>query len=154
MHGGTNQGKPIITGRYSLKRQSLAGNYQQFKADPVPVKLFDELALLRGLLQEFLNRYPDGTPLDLKAIRGVAGLIHDIGEMAERIERIHNASALTAAEVDLLRVLMAGIIIDFVPEDKRADAIQRLRQSLPADDSYRPDSSGSAATVEATATAV
>lgn len=154
MHGGTNQGGPIITGRYSIKRQTLAGNYQRFMADPEPLRLHDELAVMRGLFEEFLNRYPDGTPLDLKAIRGVAGLVHDIGELAERIERIRNASALTAAEVDVLRALMVSIIIDYVPEERRADAVSRLRQSLTPGPAHRPDSSGSAATVGATATVI
>lgn len=151
IHGGASTGYTPFTGRYSIKRESLAGDYQRFLADPNPANMLHELAVARGLFQEFIARYPDGVPLDLRAIKGAAGLLHDIGVWVERINRVENDTALTAAEVDVLRALMASIIIEFVPEDRRQDAIDRLRQALTPGPAHRPDSGTSTATVEATA---
>lgn len=61
MHGGTNPGRPILHGRYSVAhRQALADKMAAFLADPRPGDLTAELALLWALLQDYLDRYPTG----------------------------------------------------------------------------------------------
>ena len=62
MHGAgtkaTPGGAPITTGRYSrLQRERLRDLYHAYLADPDPLNLSDELAMLRALVQDFVDRY-------------------------------------------------------------------------------------------------
>src|SRR5690606_14601494 len=61
LHGGASTGRPIIHGRYSFKHAaSLQGKVQEYLADPEPGNLLHELALMRALLQDFLDKMTDG----------------------------------------------------------------------------------------------
>jgi hypothetical protein len=117
MHGGTNPGRPIETGRYSLKhRAALADKLQTFLADPRPGDLTDELALMRALLQEYIERYPDGSDLTITEIGHLMGMVEAIGRLVERIARIVNQNALTVAEVQLLQARLADVLIRYIDD--------------------------------------
>jgi hypothetical protein len=122
MHGGTNPGRPIETGRYSVThRASLAAKHQRFLEDPRPHDLTDELALMRALLQDYLDRYVDGVSLPALEIERFFGMLETVSRLVERISRIFNETALTQAEVRLLEVGVVDIITRYVN-----DPVQRL----------------------------
>jgi len=130
MHGGTNPGPPIIHGRYSVKhRQSLANKVDQFKGAPVD-DLTQELAMLRALTDEYLGRFEDGVKFAAGDILVLRDLLESVGRMVERISKIRNSTALTAAEVTILRTQIADWIIKYVPDENRAAAVDELRRSV------------------------
>lgn len=132
-HGGKSTGSPPKHGLYSIKRTELARDYQKFLESPDPLNLAHELAVLRGLFEQFMNRYEDGVPLKAQDVAIIAKLAQEIGTMAERMSRMLNSTALTAAHVDVLRAIVAAIIVDFVPEERREDAVSRLRAAFTVD---------------------
>lgn len=55
LHGGS---APIKHGRYSvIKREELRELIEEFEADPDPLNIFPELATLRALVADYINRY-------------------------------------------------------------------------------------------------
>lgn len=123
LHGGKSTGRPIVTGRYSVvHRASLADKLAQFRADPQPGNLSDELALLRALFADYLERFPTGTPLKFDDVERLAGLLVEVSKMVERISRIMNSTALTAAEVAYLQARMADLVQRYIPDPDRRDA--------------------------------
>ncbi len=122
MHGGGSPGRPLIHGRYSLThRAALAEKAQRFLDDPQPGDLTAELALMRALLQEYLDRFPDGQPLPVQDIERVLDMVDAVARLVERISRIMNQTALTQAEVQLLQVRIVDLLVKYV-----ADPAQRL----------------------------
>ncbi len=120
MHGGTNPGRPIETGRYSLvHRQALADKVRAFLADSRPGDLSDELALMRALLQDYLGRYPDGVALPAMEIERIMGMIETISRLVERIARILNTTALTVAEVQLLQARIVDLLVKYVDDPQK-----------------------------------
>jgi hypothetical protein len=63
MHGGTKPGDPRLkTGRYStITRVRLRELIAQHEADPDPLNILPEIAALRALFQEFVERYDEHT---------------------------------------------------------------------------------------------
>jgi hypothetical protein len=57
--------------------------------------------------------------------------------MVERIAKIRNSTALTAAEVMILRTHLADWIIKYVPDNDRETAINDLRSSFGITESAR-----------------
>jgi hypothetical protein len=122
MHSGTNPGRPLIHGRYSLThRAALHDKMQTFLADPRPGDLTAELALMRALLQDYLERFPDGVALPAMEIERILGMVDAVSRLVERIARIMNQTALTAAEVHLLQARIVDLLVKYVP-----DPAQRL----------------------------
>jgi hypothetical protein len=130
-HGGTSPGAPIRHGRYSLThRQALAEKVEHFLDDPAPGDLTAELALLRGFLQDYLERFGEHQALRAEDIQFLAGLIREVGAMVERVARILNQTALTAAEVTYLEARLADLLVDYVPDP---EARRRFLDELGAD---------------------
>jgi len=131
MHGGTSTGPPLTAGgRYSTKhRASLAAKVETFQAAPVD-DLTQELAMLRALTDEYLARFEDGIPLKAGDIQILRDLLESVGRMVERIAKIRNSTALTAAEVTVLKTQIADWIVKYVPDDRRAAAINELRRNI------------------------
>ena len=134
MHGGAtkNAGRPSITGRYSLAhRKSLADKAQVFLNDQTPADLSGELALMRALLQEYLDRYGDGVSLPADEIERIFGMVETISRLVERITKILASTALTAAEVQYLQARIADLLMKYVPDDrKRNQFILELQGSI------------------------
>jgi hypothetical protein len=131
LHGGMATGRPLTTGRYSLKhRASLAEKMQAFRADPQPGDLADELALMRALLADYLERFPTGQPLVYEDIERVVGLLSEISKLVERINRIMTTTALTAAEVQYLQARLADLVTTYVEPQKQEAFLLELSQSL------------------------
>lgn len=132
MHGGKSTGQPVTIGRYSLShRKALADKAQAFLNDPTPADLSGELALMRALLQEYLDRYGDGTHLPVLEIERIFGMIEAISRLVERIAKILTSTALTAAEVQYLQVRIADLLTKYVTDDdKRQQFLDELSQSI------------------------
>jgi hypothetical protein len=126
-HGGASTGRPIVTGRYSVThRQALAAKVQRFLEDPAPADLSAELALIRALLQDYLERYSDGVALPADEIERIMGMVETISRLVERIARILNATALTAAEVQLLTARLGDLVTKYVEPEKRLAFLDEL----------------------------
>jgi hypothetical protein len=128
LHGGKGSGRPIIHGRYSFKhKESLREKQRIFLNDPDAGNLLPELALLRALLQDYLDRLGDDMKLSHFNVGHVQGLVTDIGRHVERIARIQNQTALTIAEVQFIQVALKEIIGKYVPEERLDEFFTELR---------------------------
>ncbi len=132
IHGGANTGRPIEHGRFSTKhREKLHKDMEKFLNDPRPGDLQAELALMRTLLQNFVDRFPDEISLDLKSIHAMYDMIEAIGRMVERISKILNQTALTQADLRYLQIVLTDLITRFIDEpDKRIEFISELRKAF------------------------
>jgi len=138
MHGagspsrGRAGGAPIITGRYSIKRQELAAKAQAFYTDPTPGDLTAELVLMRTLLQEYLDRFEDEkVRLGVDDMQRIFGMVEAIGRLVERIAKILAATALTQNEVQEFKRVFLAELPNYVPDpDKRVEFIAAIAASL------------------------
>lgn len=118
VHGGADgSGRPIVHGRYSnLKSPRLQELITEHEADPDPLNLLPEIHLLRGLVQDFIERYDtmsdallawhqsfgtDGTakPHKILDITAAAGFIAALSTLADRIEKRREKGSLSMATV-------------------------------------------------------
>ncbi len=132
MHGagspknGTTGGAPPTHGRYSAKRrESLQEKIQAFREDPDPAEMWEELALLRAVLQEWLGEVDT---LDEDTVGVILDLQNSIRRTLDSINKIRTRSALTAAEVQYLQSRVADLFKSYVPEDRRGEAIGELKE--------------------------
>jgi len=119
LHGGKS---PVWSGRYSsVKRTRLKDLLDHFQGDPKPLDLLEDLALLRSLVLDYLERYDEVTdalvawhesfqsseratkPVRVLDVADASRLIDRVGTMAKRIEEIRAENAVS--KKDLSRVL-------------------------------------------------
>lgn len=129
IHGG-KAGRPVKTGRYSLRhRAALAEKQARFLADEAPGDLTSELALMRALLQDYLERFPDGQTLSLSGIKDIYGMVDSITGTVKRISDILNSTSLTMAEVQYLQARIADVTPRYIPDaDERKRYLAELAQ--------------------------
>jgi hypothetical protein len=121
-HGG-NAGRPVEHGRYSAKKEKLQDRLEEYRTEENPGELWEELALLRALLQRQLAEGDIDTDT-------VLGLVKEIRQTLDTINKMMSRTALTAAEVEYLQAAVADVIKSYVPDRNRDEAIQRLRSAL------------------------
>jgi hypothetical protein len=88
-----------------------------------PLTLVDELNIQRVLLGEYLGRFKElnATAGDINMLMAWAA---EIGRMVERIVKIRNDSALTAAEVKLLKARLLDVVPQYIDDpDKQRQFI-------------------------------
>jgi len=130
LHGGKSTGRPITHGRYSLNhRTKLAEKAATFESANFG-DLHAELNLLRALLQEYIDEFPDGITLKANDIGAMQSMVESIGRMEERRVKIKNDTAFGASEMQYLVATLEQLINEFVPTDKRADAVAWLKERL------------------------
>lgn len=134
LHGGASTG-PVKHGRYSIAHKAaLQEKVAQFYNDPAAGDLRSELALLRAILQDYLDRWVD--PADDPAVAGaqvdrVFSMVESIGKLVERIAKILAATALTQAELQLLQVTLIDAITEYIPDPNNQRAfISRIARTL------------------------
>ena len=134
MHGGTNPGRPIISGRYSVKhRASLNEKMQQFLSDPAPANLMPELAIQRAFLEEFLDKVTEG-PVSAKTTDHVFTMTESISRLVERITRMLNQTAITQMDIHYLQVILTDLVIKYIDDpNKRVEFVAELRDAFGAD---------------------
>lgn len=112
-------------------RESLASKVAQFLEDPTPGDLTAELALMRALLQDYLDRFTVDMPLPFDDITRIVNLIESVGRMVERIARILNQTALTQVEVQYLQARIADLIVKYIDDVAQQRAfLAELSRSL------------------------
>jgi len=121
----TTGGAPPTHGRYSAKRrESLQEKIEEYR-DENPAELWEELALLRALLQEWLS---DLEAVDEDAVGVILDLQGSIRRTLDTINKIQTRTALTQAEVEYLQARIADLFKSYVPEERRGDALNKLKK--------------------------
>lgn len=91
--------------------------------------LADELQQQRALAAEYLQRWRDGFPLQEQNISAMVSWFNTIGIMVERIMKIRNETALTGAEIALLKARTVNLVVEYIDDpQKRREFVQRLFQ--------------------------
>lgn len=117
LHGGSN---PVKHGRYStVTRTKLATLIAEYEADPDPLNALPELATMRALLKDWLDRQGD-SPDPTEALP----LLEGLSRAVKRVRDSENAQAISRG--DFLRVMTEmGRVVDLVVDDE--DLRQRIR---------------------------
>ena len=137
MHGGTNPGRPPITGRYSkVLRAALRQKLAEFLADGDYANIAEELCLQRALLAEHLAGL-EGRTLTLEDTDRLLFWTTRITMTAERASRIESRTALTIAEVRLLEAGIVSLLQQMLSPSQAEEFSRRLaamlgEHSLPA----------------------
>ena len=126
LHGGLN---PIKHGRYSrIKRSRIRELIDEYRNDPQPLDLLEEVLLLRALLTDYVERTANGDQeLDITA---AAGLVDKVGRMVERIEKIKAERSITLETLDRvleqLGVELVNALREEVADEDARAAILRV----------------------------
>lgn len=130
LHGGKSTGRPITHGRYSLNHRAKLAEKAQVFEDANFGDLQAELNLLRALLQEYIDRFPDGITLKAADISAMMGMVESIGRMEERRIKIKNDTAFGASEMQYLVATLKDFINEFVQPSRQPDALSWLKERL------------------------
>jgi len=123
---GTEGGAPVKHGRYAAKRrESLQEKITEYRDDPDAAEMWEELALLRAVLQEWLAEVEQ---IDPETVGVILDLQDSIRRTLDTINKIRTRSALTAAEVQYLQARIADLFRQYVPRSERGDALDELKQ--------------------------
>lgn len=119
-------GAPPKHGRYAAKRrESLQEKIREYREEENPAELWEELALLRALLQEWLS---DLETVEEDTVNVILDLQNSIRRTLDTINKIQTRTALTQAEVEYLQARIADVFEAYVPKDNRDDALRELKQ--------------------------
>lgn len=119
-------GAPPKHGRYAAKQsESLQEKIRKYREDPKPVEMWEELALLRAVLQEWLD---DLDTVDEDTVGVILDLQNSIRRTLNTINKIRTRTALTAAETQFLQARIADLFETYVPFEKRSEALDELRE--------------------------
>ncbi len=128
LHGGADGiGRPIETGLYSSRREELREKIGQAKAKDTPGSLWDEVAVLRALLGEFLERMGE---VDAEAIDGATKLQKEIRRTIDTIHQQMNREAPSPEEIERLITAFSDILQRYVPDSKQGEALDELRSAI------------------------
>ena len=134
MHGGAKgTGRPITTGRYArVCKPKLQATLMAFLADPEPESTREELAMARSLYCDYLERAGSGDGEEQRA------WLATIATLADKSSRVRSRHALTAAELDLIKVVIIRVVRSMLsPAEARefwsrlADALGLQQETLP-----------------------
>lgn len=132
LHGGASvgRGRPMIHGRYSVKaRAAFSEKYNRFMEDPEPGNLLSEVALLRALLQDFLDRLGKKEPSEADSVH-IMNFVGAIGKEIERFARIMNQTALTEVEVMYLIARFTDIAGRYIQDPAQRAAFAEELQGI------------------------
>ena len=149
LHGGAT---PIKSGRYSkVTRPRIKQLLETFENDPAPLDLLPELALIRSLILDYIERYdefttaliawhqdndawtdfegnkhPSTKPVQVLDILSVAKYITTIGQLTERIEKSKKEGAVT---LETLNRVMEQLGVELVAavQETVTDEAQRSK---------------------------
>lgn len=152
LHGGAT---PIKTGRYStVKRETLRDRIAQFEADPDPLNLASEVALLRAFTLELIERWdeiygPDGAllawhesfrnpdnpappkPRQLPDFSAVTSVVDRVGAMVDRIQKHKAEGAVSLVTLNrYVEQLGAEVVASAQETVTDADAREKLLDAV------------------------
>ncbi len=131
MHGGSTpkaENSPQFKhGRYSkYLRQSLQEKLTAVD-DENPLDLVPELQVQRALFAEYIARFQAGVALSAMDIGALMGWSSEIGRTVERIVKMRNETALTAAEIALIAARIPEVVAKYLDDpDKQQRFISDL----------------------------
>jgi hypothetical protein len=146
-HGGLT---PVKHGRYSaMHREELRGLIEKFEADPEPLNILPELASMRALFQDYVDRYDKNRdallawyetslrgggqperPRQILDISDASRLLAEVTKIAKRIEDIRAQNAVSRP--DLLRILseMSNVVALHVTDEATRQKIKNGWSSI------------------------
>lgn len=158
LHFGNN---PIKHGRYSsIKRADFRERIAKFEADPDPLNLAPEVALLRAFTEDFVDRWeaiygPDGAllvwhesfaqkvddegnplpiapkPRQLPDFSALTALVDKVGRMVERIQKFKAESTITLATLNRVVEQFGAELVSAIQETKLdADTSSKLLENV------------------------
>lgn len=158
LHFGNN---PIKHGRYSsIQRADFRERVAKFEADPDPLNLAPEVALLRAFTEDFVDRWeaiygPDGAllawhesfnlrftvegqelphspkPRQLPDFSALTQLVDRIGRMAERIHKFKAEGTISLATLDRVVKQFGAELVSAIQETKLdADTSSKLLKNV------------------------
>lgn len=130
-HGGAG-GRPPEHGLYSeTARKGLTDKIREAKEQPIG-ELTEEMAVVRALLGDYLERVDD---VSGDAVKHVTTLASEVRRIADTVSKMDARTALTARHVEYLQARFADILTEYVPNEDVDAAIRDLRQSIETDES-------------------
>jgi hypothetical protein len=138
MHGGNHprgaDSPHFKHGRYSkYAPQQIADKIEDFTSGD-PLDLLPELHTQRALFAQYLSRFVPGTALTRDDIDSLMSWSAEIGKQAERIMKMRNDSALTAAEVVYLQARIVDVVVKYIDDpDKRRAFVEELFNGISAE---------------------
>ena len=126
MHG-RDSGRPASHGLYSARREELREKVHAALDLDTPGDLWAEVAVLRALLSDYLDRLDE---VDGQSIQDVTKLQGELRKTVDTISAIMDRNAPTEEEVERLITTFANILQRYVPEDDRTDALNELESAV------------------------
>lgn len=152
IHGGAT---PITHGRYSsIKRPSWVERVERFKADPDPLNLLDEVALLRAFVEDLIERWEsiygvDGAllawhesfnnpnadhapkPRQMPDFSSLTSVVDKVGGMVDRIQKHKTEGSITLVTLNRIVEQFGADLISAIQETKiDADSSTRLLEAV------------------------
>lgn len=127
MHGGKSlrgENSPTYKhGRDSRYMQAeIMRKLETVEEEGDPLDLVPELDLQRALLGKFLSNFREGHALSAYEIGFMIDWSESIGRTAERIVKMRNSTALTAAEIALIASRLPEIVARFIDDPYKQNA--------------------------------
>jgi len=144
--GNRGGGRPITHGRYStLNHERLRELVAHFEADPDPLNVTAELALLRAIVVDFINRYDkfiaaleawhesyvhtagsptEPKPTQLMDIAEVAKIVGQIARTVEQIQKMRSATAVCRADLFRIMQQMGAAVAQHVSNPAEVEAVR------------------------------
>ena len=126
MHG-RDAGRPPSHGLYSARREELREKVHDALDLDTPGNLWGEVAVLRALLSDYLDRLDE---VDGDSIQDVTKLQGELRKTVDTISAIMDRNAPSEEEVERLITSFANILERYVPEDDRHDALNELQSAV------------------------
>jgi hypothetical protein len=118
LHGGAS---PIKTGRYStVARRRVRDLAAEYAADPEPLSLLQDLALLRAVTADYLERA--GENLEAPA---VADLLEGVSRVVERAWRVQERTGISLETLNRVFEQMGLSVARHVKDTEALAAIER-----------------------------
>lgn len=125
-------------GRYSRYLNQSLQHKLAAVDDENPLDLLPELSVQRTLFADYISRFSEGMRLSAADIQFLMGWAAEIGRTVERIVKMRNDTALTAAEVSLIAMRIPEVVVKYLdePDTQRrfiADLFAAVGVPVPAD---------------------
>lgn len=121
---------PLKHGRYSkFKDKPIGEAIERFAEDPQSLELPQELAVLRALFEDYIDRYdefkdaliawnstlePKARPVRIMDLGEASRILNEVGLMVERIERIDLSKAISLTSLERIMGAMADVVANHV----------------------------------------
>lgn len=133
-HGGASI---VKHGRYSkVRREPIRKLIAEFEEDPDPLDLLPDLAAMRALFTDFVERYDEwreailawhasfGTengnakPRQILDLADATRILDRVGKMVERIEKVRSANAISQPEFYRMMGEMGRVVAEYVEDEE------------------------------------